>query len=69
MAEPTSSKLFAPSVRALLFLALDSAEFASALEAAGPEEREFAQEILYHMIEKNVSRNAELEERMEKLSR
>ena len=67
MAEPASSKLFAPTVRALLFRALDTAEFATALETAGPEEKEFAQEILDHMIEKNLSRK-ELEERMDKLS-
>jgi hypothetical protein len=69
MAEPTSSKSFAPTLRGLLFLPLDSAEFASALKVAGAEETEFAREILDYMIEKNLSRNAEIEERREELGK
>jgi hypothetical protein len=36
---------------------------------AGREERAFTQEILEYMIEKNLSKNAELEERMGELTK
>ena len=70
MTEPTNTEpgpYFAPTVRSLLFLPLDSREFASALQVAGPEEKGFAQEILDYMIEKNLNRNAELQERKDEL--
>jgi hypothetical protein len=70
MTEPTNTEpgpYFAPTVRSLLFLPLDSREFASALQAAGSEEKGFAQEILEYMIEKNLNRNAELQERKDEL--
>jgi hypothetical protein len=58
---------FPQIVRSLLFPPLDSPEFASALQAAGPEEKSFTQEILEYMIEKNLSKNAELQERIGEL--
>jgi hypothetical protein len=64
-----STNAFTQIVRGLLFRPLDSHEFASALEAAGPEERAFSQEILEYMIEKNLSKNAELQERMAELTK
>ena len=60
---------FAQIVRGLLYRPLDSPEFASALQVAGPEERAFTQEILEYMIEKNLSKNAELQERMGELTK
>jgi hypothetical protein len=56
-------------VRGLLFHPLDSPEFESALRAAGQDERAFTQEILEYMIEKNLSKNAELQERMGELTK
>jgi hypothetical protein len=52
----------------LLYRPLDSPEFAFALQVAGPE-RAFTQEILEYMIEKNLSKNAELQERMDELTK
>ena len=66
-AEP--GRPFAQIVRGLLYRPLDSPEFASALQVAGPEERAFTQEILEYMIEKNLSKNAELQERMGELTK
>jgi hypothetical protein len=54
-------------VRSLLFRPLDSSEFASALRVAGAEEKAFTREILEHMIERNLSKSAELQERMDEL--
>ena len=59
--------LHVPIVRSLLFLPLDSPEFLSACEVGGPEEKTFTQEILEYMIEKNLSKNAELQERIDEL--
>lgn len=72
MTEPTkaeSAPHFAPIVRSLLFLPLDSTEFASALQAASSEEKGFAQEIVDYMIEKNLNRNAELQKRKDELTK
>jgi hypothetical protein len=68
-ANSESGPAFAQIVRGLLFHPLDSPEFASALQLAGREERAFTQEILEYMIEKNLSKNAELEERMGELTK
>ena len=64
-----SAHHFAPIVRSLLFLPLDSTEFASALQAASWEEKGFAQEIVDYMIEKNLNRNAELQKRKDELTK
>ena len=64
-----SAPFFAPIVRSLLFLPLDSAEFESALQAASSEEQGFAQEIVDYMIEKNLNRNAELQKRKDELTK
>jgi hypothetical protein len=66
-AEP--GRPFAQIVRGLLYGPLDSPEFASALQVAGAEEKAFTQEILEYMIEKNLSKNAELQERMDELTK